>query len=79
MAAKAKQQQFETALADLETIVKELEAGDLPLDQALKRYEDGIKLVRYCNRTLDEAEKRVTLLTADADGNPVEAPFDGDV
>jgi exodeoxyribonuclease VII small subunit len=79
MAAKAKQQRFETALADLETIVKELEAGDLPLDQALKRYEDGIKLVRYCNRTLDEAEKRVTLLTADADGNPVEAPFDGDV
>jgi exodeoxyribonuclease VII small subunit len=78
MATKAKHQRFETALADLETIVKELEAGDLPLEQALKRYEDGIKLVRYCNQTLDAAEKRVTLLTADADGNPVEAPFDGD-
>lgn len=77
MAAKAKQS-FEKAIADLEKIVRELESGDLPLEKALKRYEDGIKLSRYCNQTLDEAEKRVTLLTADANDAPVETAFDGE-
>lgn len=75
MAAKAKQS-FEKAVNDLEKIVKELESGDLPLEKALEKFEAGIKLSRYCNETLDAAEKRVTLLMADAVGNPVEKPFD---
>ena len=69
---------FEKAIKDLEKIVKALESGDLPLEKALQKFEAGIKLARYCTETLDEAEKRVTLLTADENGQPVETPFDGE-
>ncbi|BBO80247.1 exodeoxyribonuclease 7 small subunit [Desulfosarcina ovata subsp. sediminis] len=75
MAPKAKPS-FEKALNDLEKIVRALESGDLPLEKALEKFEAGIKLSRYCTETLDEAEKRVTLLMADADGEIVEKPFD---
>jgi exodeoxyribonuclease VII small subunit len=75
MAAKAKLS-FEKAINDLEKIVKALESGDLPLEKALEKFEAGIKLSRYCTETLDEAEKRVTLLMADEMGEPVEKPFD---
>lgn len=75
MAAKAKPS-FEKSLDDLEKIVKALESGDLPLEKALEKFEAGIQLSRYCTQTLDEAEKRVTLLMADAAGNRVEKPFD---
>jgi len=67
---------FEKAVKDLEKIVKALESGDLPLEKALEKFEAGIKLSRYCTETLDEAEKRVTLLTADETGEPLEKPFD---
>ena len=53
-----------------------LESGDLPLEKALEKFEAGIKLSRYCTETLDEAEKRVTLLMADERGEIVEKPFD---
>jgi exodeoxyribonuclease VII small subunit len=69
---------FEKAIKDLEKIVKALESGDLPLEKALEKFEAGIKLSRYCSETLDEAEKRVTLLTADETGESVETPFDGE-
>ena len=74
MATKAKPT-FEKAISDLEKIVKALETGDLPLEKALDKYESGIKLSRYCASKLDEAEKRITLLTTDEDGEPVEKPF----
>jgi len=77
MAAKAKPN-FEKAVSDLEKIVKELESGDLPLEKALEKFEAGIKLSRYCNETLDAAEKRISLLMGDVDGKPVEEPFDED-
>jgi exodeoxyribonuclease VII small subunit len=77
MAAKAKTS-FEKAINDLEKIVKALESGDLPLEKALEKFEAGIKLSRYCTETLDEAEKRITLLTADETGEAVEKPFDPD-
>lgn len=67
---------FEKALADLEQIVKTLEAGDIPLEKALDKFEAGIKLSRYCSQTLDEAEKRVTLLMADESNHLSEKPFD---
>lgn len=77
MATKAKPS-FEKAINDLEKIVKALESGDLPLEKALEKFEAGIKLSRYCTETLDEAEKRVTLLMADEAGGIVEKPFDAD-
>lgn len=77
MATKVKPS-FEKAINDLEKIVKALESGDLPLEKALEKFEAGIKLSRYCNETLDEAEKRVTLLMADEMGEPVEKPFDAE-
>ena len=78
MAPKAKPS-FEKAINDLEKIVKALESGDLPLEKALEKFEAGIKLSRYCTETLDDAERRITLLTADETGEPVEKPFDLDV
>ena len=77
MATKVKQS-FEKAINDLEKIVRALESGDLPLEKALEKFEAGIKLSRYCTETLDEAEKRVTLLMADEMGEPVEKPFDAE-
>jgi exodeoxyribonuclease VII small subunit len=75
MASKAKPS-FEKAIDDLEKIVKALESGDLPLEKALEKFEAGMKLSRYCSETLDEAEKRVTLLMTDETGTTVEKPFD---
>ena len=77
MAPKSKPN-FEKAINDLEKIVKSLESGDLPLEKALEKFEAGIKLSRYCSETLDEAEKRVSLLMADETGEPVDKPFDVD-
>ena len=77
MATKAKPS-FEKAISDLEKIVKALESGDLALEKALEKFEAGIKLSRYCTETLDAAEKRITLLTTDETGEPVEKPFDLD-
>jgi exodeoxyribonuclease VII small subunit len=77
MAPKSKPS-FEKSINDLEKIVRELESGDLPLEKALEKFETGIKLSRYCSETLDQAEKRVTLLMADETGQPVEKPFDGE-
>jgi exodeoxyribonuclease VII small subunit len=66
---------FEKALQQLEEIVQELEAGDLPLEKALKRFEDDIRLSKLCAQKLDETEKRVTLLMRDSAGNLSETPF----
>ena len=56
--------------------MKELEQGDLPLEQSLKLFEEGIKLSRICNRRLEDAERRVELLLKDESGNVVAQPFD---
>lgn len=76
MAAK-KKLNFEGSMARLEEIVSLLERGDAPLDQAMALFEEGAKLLRECTRQLDEAEQRVTLLTAGKDGEIVEEPFAG--
>ncbi len=59
---------FEDALARLETIVSELERGDLSLDQSLKIFEEGIKLSKTCLKMLDDAERKVEILVQDQDG-----------
>ena len=52
-------EKFEDALEKLENIVKEMEAGEMPLDSALKSFEEGIRLVRFCSAKLEETQRRV--------------------
>jgi exodeoxyribonuclease VII small subunit len=59
---------FEDALARLEQIVDRLEAGNLPLEESLKVFEEGVGLARRCSRYLEDAEKRIELLTRDESG-----------
>ena len=59
---------FEDALERLELIVDQLEAGNLPLEDSLKVFEEGVGLARRCAKYLDEAEKRIEVLTRDANG-----------
>ncbi len=59
---------FEKALARLETIVTELERGELSLDDSLKIFEEGVKLSKTCLKILDEAEQKVEILVQDTDG-----------
>lgn len=66
---------FEKDLEKLEEIVAALEEGDLPLDEALKRFEEGIKLAKRCEKALCEAEKRIELLTKNANGQLEAQPF----
>jgi len=67
---------FEMAMKQLEQIVQELETGDMPLEKAIKKFEEGIQISKYCSEKLDESEKRITLLMRDSDGEKVsETPF----
>jgi exodeoxyribonuclease VII small subunit len=54
---------FEAAIAELETIVKKLEEGDLALEQSLALYERGVQLTRFCHTRLEEAERRIEILS----------------
>jgi exodeoxyribonuclease VII small subunit len=61
---------FESAIAELETIVKRLEEGDLPLEKSLELFERGVQLSRFCHSKLEEAERRVELLTERGEVTP---------
>lgn len=63
---------LEKSLSNLESIVEELESGDLPLEKAMKKFEEGIKLTRGCQAALKEAEQKVEILLKDADGDRLE-------
>lgn len=63
---------FEQAMKQLEQIVQDLESGDMPLEKAIKKFEEGIQLSKYCTEKLDESEKRITILMQDAAGNITE-------
>lgn len=68
---------FEGALRKVAEAVERLESGELELDEALGRYQEGVKLLAHCYHLLDGAERTVALLTGvDPAGNPVTAPFD---
>lgn len=69
---------FEQSLKDLEKLVKELETGDLPLEKALKRFEEGMALSKRCGRILDETEKKVSQLIKDNEGLITEQVFGED-
>jgi len=66
---------FEQAIERLEKIVAEMEAAELPLEDVLKKYEEGTRLVRFCNQKLEEAEKKIEILTRKADGTVATKPF----
>jgi exodeoxyribonuclease VII small subunit len=63
-----KPKDFEDALSQLETLVKELEQGELSLEASLARYEQGVALARFCNDKLEEAEKRIEVLSTNEKG-----------
>jgi exodeoxyribonuclease VII small subunit len=66
---------FEDCLTRLEQIVSALEAGNLPLEESLKVFEEGITLARHCARYLDEAERRIEVLIKDDSGVTTTKPF----
>jgi exodeoxyribonuclease VII small subunit len=69
-------ERFEDALNKLEKIVSKLEDGEIPLEESLKLFEEGIRLSRLCNQKLEEAEKRVEILMKGKNGVIKPQPFD---
>lgn len=67
---------FEAAMERLENIVSQMEAGTLPLEEMLQRYEDGTKLVKFCSDKLAAAEKRIEIITRNAAGKAEVVEFD---
>jgi len=76
MSAIYMEKTFESSLNQLETIVKQLEQGDLPLEESLKLFEKGVSLSRECRERLNEAERRIEILMKDADGEPTATELD---
>ncbi len=71
---------FEQALAELENLVERLERGDLPLDEALKTFERGVELTRYCQSSLKAAQQKVEILlkrSGQAAAEPFTVPENG--
>ena len=69
---------LENSLANLESIVEELESGDLPLEKAMKKFEEGIKLTRGCQAALREAEQKVEILLKSPGGGDALEQFTAD-
>ncbi|HEY6197102.1 MAG TPA: exodeoxyribonuclease VII small subunit [Candidatus Binatia bacterium] len=68
MAQEPEKQKFETAMEELEKVVERLESGELSLEDSLAAFEDGIRLVKFCNQKLSEVEKKIELLMRDKEG-----------
>ncbi len=68
--------EFEKAFQQLEKIVQRLESEELPLDESLQLFEDGIRLSRFCHQRLEAVEKKIELILADAKGEPRTKEFD---
>jgi exodeoxyribonuclease VII small subunit len=69
------QKTFEQSMKQLERIVQQLEEGDLPLEKAIKKFEEGIKLSKLCSEKLDETEKKISVLLKNSEGQMTEKPF----
>ena len=69
------QKTFEQSMKQLEQIVRELEDGDLPLEKAIKKFEEGMKLTKLCSAKLDETEKKISVLLKNAEGQMAEKPL----
>ena len=68
---------FEQNLTELETIVSDLEKGELPLEESIQKYQDGIERLKQCHQILEQAQKKVDLLTRDARGALATKPLPG--
>ena len=66
---------FEQSMKQLEQIVQELESGALPLEKAIKRFEEGIQLSKLCTEMLDNTEKKISILLQDPKGTIFDKPF----
>jgi exodeoxyribonuclease VII small subunit len=66
---------FEEALAQLESVVRELESGEIALEEALARFEDGVRLSRHCLGVLDSAQGRIERLVRELNGDPILEPW----
>ena len=73
-----KKENFEEALQKLEAIVAKMEEGDLPLEEALKAFEEGVRLAKFCTGKLDEAERKVEKLMRNQAGKLETIPFSGE-
>ncbi len=71
-----KNMKFEDAMIELESKVKKLESGSLTLDESITAFEEAVKLIRVCNKQLENAERRVRMLTEGNDGSVTDVPFD---
>lgn len=69
---------FEKAIEKLEKIVADLESGEISLEEALKKYEEGVKLSQVCQDRLSQAEKKIEILSRGLDGSLVRKDFDGE-
>ena len=76
MSADPKEVPFETALKKLEGIVEKLENGDLSLEEALKQYEEGVRMADVCTKRLTEAERKVEVLMKTSPGKFKAVPFE---
>jgi len=74
--ARTRANEFEKAFQQLEAISKRLETEELPLDESLHLFEEGIRLSRFCHQRLEEVEKKIELILADAKGQPRVEPFE---
>ncbi|HYM61749.1 MAG TPA: exodeoxyribonuclease VII small subunit [Thermoanaerobaculia bacterium] len=74
--ARLRGNDFEKSFQQLERIVQRLESEELPLDEALRLFEEGIGLSRFCHAKLSEVEKKIELILADAKGEPRTEPFE---
>lgn len=67
---------FETALGELETIVRSLESGEAPLEKSIESYERGIALKKHCEQKLKDAQAKIEKITVNADGSLSTQPLD---
>lgn len=70
------EKKFEEAMKRLEDIVQDLENGDLSLEGSLERFEEGMSLVSFCSKKLEEAEQKVTMLVKESEGKYTKQPFE---
>ena len=70
------EKKFEDAMQQLEETVQGLEGGNLSLEDSLKAFEKGMKLIKFCSNKLEEAEKKVTLLVKQSGGKQIQVPFE---
>ncbi len=74
--SNSKPKTFESSLEELERIVRELEQGELTLEKSLELFEQGVKLSRECQDRLNQAERRIEMLTRDNQGRPIVTAFE---